>query len=302
VFHVASEIVTQPATWRRAADLIARPEAAEALPVPGERVAVVGCGTSYFMAQSFAALREAAGHGETDAYPASEFPERRRYDRIIAITRSGTTTEVLRLLGRLPAGSRSTVITTTADRPATRLASDCLVLDFADEQSVVQTRFATTALAAWRAALGESLSSAIGQAQAALDAPLDQALMSRQQFTFLGTGWTVGVAHEAALKLREAAQVWAESYPAMEFRHGPISVVDRRSVVWIFGPAVPGLRDDLAATGALVVHHDIDAMADLTSAQRLAVELAVRRGLHPDRPRLLTRAVILPTEIAEAGR
>ncbi|MEV7331474.1 SIS domain-containing protein [Micromonospora sp. NPDC093244] len=296
--HVASEITSQPETWRRAMELAARPGVARALPQPGERVAVVGCGTSYFMAQSFAALRESAGQGETDAFAASEFPAGRRYDRVVAITRSGTTTEVLRLLEQLPPGSRSTVLTTDADRPVTRLVSDCVVLDFADEQSVVQTRFATTALALWRAGLGEDLTRAIDQARTHLATPLDPAVVARDQFTFLGTGWTVGVAHEAALKLREAAQMWAESYPAMEFRHGPISVVDSRSVVWIFGPVVPGLHDDLAATGAIVVHEEIDAMAHLTTAQRLAVELAVRRGLHPDQPRLLTRSVVLTAPVA----
>lgn len=296
--HVAAEITSQPETWRRAVDLVARQGVAQALPQPGERVAVVGCGTSYFMAQSFAALRESAGQGETDAFAASEFPAGRRYDRVVAITRSGTTTEVIRLLEQLPPGSRSTVLTTDADRPVTRLVSDCVVLDFADEQSVVQTRFATTALAVWRAALGADLTETIDQARAQLGTPLDPAVVGRDQFTFLGTGWTVGVAHEAALKLREAAQMWAESYPAMEFRHGPISVVNHRSVVWIFGPVVSGLLDDLAATGAMVVHEDIDAMAHLTTAQRLAVELAVRRGLHPDQPRLLTRSVVLTAPVA----
>ncbi|MEU4426695.1 SIS domain-containing protein [Actinoplanes sp. NPDC024001] len=294
--HIATELASQPTTWRRAAELIARSPAA--LPRPGERVAVVGCGTSYFMARSFAVLRESAGQGETDAFAASEFPGHRDYDRVIAITRSGTTTEILDLLGRRPAGTRSTVITTSADQPAAQLATDCVILDFADEQSVVQTRFATTALAAWRAGLGENLTPVSVEAQILLDAPLNPALAGREQFTFLGTGWTVGVAHEAALKLREAAQAWTESYPAMEFRHGPISVVDHRSVVWIFGPTVPGLRADLEATGALVVDNDVDAMADLTTAQRLAVALAERRGLDPDRPRLLSRAVVLPAASA----
>lgn len=44
------------------------------LPRRGERVAVVGCGASWFMAQSYAVLRETCGHGETDAYAASGFP------------------------------------------------------------------------------------------------------------------------------------------------------------------------------------------------------------------------------------
>jgi fructoselysine-6-P-deglycase FrlB-like protein len=79
----------------------------------------------------------------------------------------------------------------------------------------------------------------------------------------------------------------------MEFRHGPISVVDERSAVWIFGRAPAGLVEEITATGALVVQADIDPMADLVNAQRLAVALAERKGLDPDAPRHLTRSIIL---------
>src|ERR1044071_2404312 len=85
--HVKAEIASQPECWRRAAKLADAP----GLPTRGERVAVVGCGTSWFIAKAYAALREQAGHGETDAFQASEFPRRRTYDRVVAITRSGTT-------------------------------------------------------------------------------------------------------------------------------------------------------------------------------------------------------------------
>src|SRR5918997_2413277 len=104
--YVDGEIASQPDCWRRAADLASR---SEGLPRAGERVAVVGCGTSWFMAMAYAALRERAGHGETDAFQASEFPAARRYDRVVAITRSGTTTEVVDLLHRLRGRSRTTV-------------------------------------------------------------------------------------------------------------------------------------------------------------------------------------------------
>lgn len=46
------------------------------------------------MAQSAAALRQDAGQGETDAFAASAFPRGRTYDRVVALTRSGITTEV----------------------------------------------------------------------------------------------------------------------------------------------------------------------------------------------------------------
>ena len=69
----------------------------------GDRVAVIGCGTSFYMAQAYATLREAAGQGETDAFAASEARLERAYDAVLAITRSGTTTEVVEILRDLAA-------------------------------------------------------------------------------------------------------------------------------------------------------------------------------------------------------
>jgi fructoselysine-6-P-deglycase FrlB-like protein len=288
---VAAEIESQPEAWARAADRAL--SAGGVLPEPGARVAVAGCGTSYYMAQSFAALRESAGLGETDAFPASEFPHRRSYDLVVALTRSGTTTEILRLLDALPGAHRSTVITTDASLPAARRADAAVVLDFADERSVVQTRFATSALALWRAHLGEDLGAAIADARAELGREVPADLLSYAQYTFLGSGWTVGLANEAALKLREASGSWAESYPAMEFRHGPISVATARSAVCFLGAAPAGLVDEIAATGAIVEQADVDPMAQLVGAQRLAVAIAERKGLDPDAPPNLTRSIVL---------
>lgn len=289
---VLDEIASQPECWSRAADVATDPAVGTALPAQGSRVAVTGCGTSYFMAQSFAALRESAGQGETDAWPSSEFPRNRAYDHVVAICRSGTTTEVVSLLESLPA-TRTTVLTTGRDLPAAHAADETVLLDFADERSVVQTRFATTSLALWRAHIGEDLQGVIADGRRAVVEELDPRLVARDQFTFVGTGWRVGVSHEAALKVREAAQMWTESYPAMEFRHGPVSVIDDRSAVWVFGTPPDGLRTEVSTTGGLVVQHDLDPQADLIGAQRLAVALAERKGLDPDRPRNLTRSIIL---------
>jgi fructoselysine-6-P-deglycase FrlB-like protein len=114
-----------------------------------------------------------------------------------------------------------------------------------------------------------------------------------EHYVFLGEGWSVGLAHEAALKLREAAQAWTESYPAMEYRHGPISVAGPRSVVWALGAVDQGVLDAAAATGATVVGGGLDPMAELVVIQRTAVALAEARGLDPDHPRHLARSVVL---------
>ena len=71
--------------------------------------------------------------------------------------------------------------------------------------------------------------------------------MEAEQFTFLGRGWTCGLAQEAALKMREAAGAWTEAYPAMEYRHGPISIAGPGRVTWMFGDVPEGLRGELGA-------------------------------------------------------
>jgi fructoselysine-6-P-deglycase FrlB-like protein len=290
----AEEIASQPAVW---ADALARSNDASALlPAEGRTVAVIGCGTSYYVAEAFARAREDRGLGITDAVVASEFSAGSRgYDSVLAISRSGTTTEVVRALTALPDGLTSVAMTAVGDSPVASAADRVVLLDFADERSVVQTRFATTALLMLRVHLGEDVSTAIADAAVAVDAALPaDPRAGLDHFVFLGTGWTLGLADEAALKMREAALAWSESYPAMEYRHGPISLAGPSTLVWMFGARDDDLERDVRATGATVVAgSDLDPLAELILAQRLAVALAEAKGLDPDRPRHLTRSVVL---------
>ncbi|GAB3801240.1 SIS domain-containing protein [Humibacter antri] len=288
-----AELTSQPDVWARAVALA--PERA-LLPADGQRIAVVGCGTSWFMAQSYASLRERGGHGETDAFAASEALIDRGYDAIVAITRSGTTTEVLELLEEVRShgsGVRTIGVVGDPNTPLVDLVDDVVALPFADERSVVQTRFATSALALLRASLGEDLAPVIDQARAVLEEPIDDELVDADQYTFLGSGFSVGIAHEAALKMRESSQSWTESYLAKEYRHGPIAIAAPGRVTWAFGALPEGIAADTTATGARFEHRDIDAMADLVRLHRVALERARRKGLDPDQPRNLTRSVIL---------
>lgn len=287
---MADEIASQPACWRTAATL-AR-SVGSRLPAAGATVAVVGCGTSRYIGECYAALRESAGLGHTDAFAASEFPGRRRYDHVLAISRSGTTTEVLHLLEWLHGITPTTVIT-AVPREIEDRADHVIDLSFSDERSVVQTRFATTTLALLRTHIGEDLADAAVQAEMLLVEPVPDRVRTANQFTFLGTGWTIGLAHEAALKFREATLSWTESYPAWEYRHGPISIGEPGRVTWMFGKPPPGLAEDVGNTGALFIESALDPLVDLVRAQLVAAAIAGDRGLDPDSPRNLTRSVVL---------
>jgi fructoselysine-6-P-deglycase FrlB-like protein len=286
--YLRDEIASQPEVWARTLEM-----SVSGLPEPGERVAVIGCGTSYYMAQAYAALREKS-LGETDAFPASEFPFGRHYDRVMALSRSGTTTEVLSVLRQIEFATPTVALTADPATPISDAVNTVIALDFADEKSVVQTRFATSALLLLRASLDEDVSGLPEQAAEALSTPLAPQLTAAEQVTFLGRGWTLGLANEAALKLRESAQAWTESYQSMEYRHGPISIAAPGRAVWVFGKLPHGLAKEVQATGAYLEHSKkYDPLVSLVRAHQLAEAVAESRGLNPDEPRNLTRSVIL---------
>lgn len=289
-FYADEEIKSQPETLRKTAQLA--PEVIDLLPKKGEKVAVVGCGSSWFVSQAYAALREIHGHGESHAFTASEFIYTRDYDRVVAITRSGTTSETVKLLEMIKGEIPSVVLTAVPNSPVTQCANESIVMQYADEKSVVQTRWVTAVLGLLRTQFGFDLRELANQAELALQADLGE-LPSMEEITFLGTGWTVGLASEAALKTREAAAFWAEAYPAMDYRHGPLSISQPGRAVWAFGEIEPALVEDIKKTGALFESSTLDPLAHLIKAQRLAIALARVRGLNPDLPRNLSYSIIL---------
>ena len=219
---VEAEIASQPDCWRRAVEW---PGSVRALGDPASESPSSAAAPRGSSARWPASCASPPALGESDAFTASEVPRRRRYDRIIALTRSGTTTEVLELLATSAVGSRPPSSSAIWTPPPPELADRVVDLSFADEQSVVQTRFATSTLAAVPGRLGRRTWGAGRSRAEAVDAPLAiRAWAAAEQITFLGRGWTVGIAHEAALKFRESSSSWAESYPAMDYRHGPIAI------------------------------------------------------------------------------
>jgi fructoselysine-6-P-deglycase FrlB-like protein len=90
-----------------------------------------------------------------------------------------------------------------------------------------------------------------------------------ERVAVLGCGSSLNVSRAYAW-LREAAQTWAESHPALEFRHGPISVADAGTAVGAIGPVPAALAADAGRTGALVTGGDADQPRSLSRAVILA--------------------------------
>jgi fructoselysine-6-P-deglycase FrlB-like protein len=242
------------------------------------------------MAMCYAALRESLGHGETDVWVASEYNFKRKYDRVIALSRSGTTTEVVEATSKIT--DPTVVITAITNSPISANTTEEIVMPFADEKSVLQTRWATAALGLLRISLGFDLRSIIGDAEKALASDVSE-FVELEQISFLGRSWAYGLAQEAALKTRESAQFWAEAYPALDYRHGPLSISQPGRGVWVFGEVPASLLQDIKKTGALLEHSSLDPMAHLIRAQRVAIGIAKKRGLDYDSPRGLARSIIL---------
>lgn len=288
-----SEIASQPEVWREAIRRVR--DGVIQLPAVGQSVLALGCGTSYYVGQAYAQLREAAGHGISDALVANDLPSRiRPYDNVVAISRSGTSSELIDAVRRVKSeqpDAHVTVLLGAQDTPLAKLADTVVDLSFADERSVVQTRFPSTQLVMVRASLGDETVDALpGLAQQALDAPVPTGDFA--QVVFLSQGWGTPVATEAALKVREASGAWVESYPVPEYRHGPVAACRPGSLVWGFDELPADIVDMVVAAGGTVEHGAGEPLVELVRAHRLAVDLATRAGRDADAPLLLSRSVI----------
>jgi glutamine---fructose-6-phosphate transaminase (isomerizing) len=239
----------------------------------------------------------------------------------VAISQSGRTPEIATVLERFrEAGARAVAVTNDPDSPLARAASVHVSLDAGEELAVPATKTFTAQLAAM-ALVAEALGRVpFGAAdwkrlpgtveEVLRDASAAERVAAQlegvDELACVGRGYLMCVALEAALKLREAAGVRAEGWSAADFRHGPLTVVGPglpTLAVSAAGPAaadVAELAEQLSGGGAPVLSMSDDASASLpfpaglpeplaaipatVRAQQLALALAQRRGVDPDRP------------------
>jgi glucosamine--fructose-6-phosphate aminotransferase (isomerizing) len=346
------EITTQGASWRSALEaVLAQHEALQAiLARNADRVHFfIGCGSTHYLAQYAAPFfqgltgRAARGVPSSELYLQTEtLVTPGKPPLVIALSRSGETSETVMAVETLRAQG-SEAITISCYRQTSLAAISTLTVSIPEgqEESFAQTRSfagmlvaaqALAALAAGDAALLEELSQLPMLAEGIIERakPLAQAWGSDEsirRITYLGSGPLYGLANEATVKMKEMSLSMAEGYHFMEFRHGPMSLVDQEHLVvgllsdelWPYEVAV--LRD-LKQRGAriLVIANEEDGLAGefdavftlqapiaerargvlyLPLVQLLAYYRAVGRGLNPDRPRHVVMAIKLQgTEMA----
>jgi len=286
----------------------------------GDNYVVVGCGTSYNLAMSAAIALNESGFSAI-AVPGNEWLRRPQSYRaalqnahVIAISRSGETTEVVQAASTSRSnGLPVTAITCDGASSLVAIADRTFATETHPDEGIVMTCSASLMLLLALQFADVSTETAASAAQtllAQLASYKASYLEGRTHFVFLGGGPLYGIAAEGALKLQEMSLAVTETYHPLEYRHGPISVADHRSlVVMLYHPDTrdqeESLAGELAAIGAFVVGFggpgdisleiggpvDVRGLVCLPALQLLGLELARTRGLDTRAPRHLTKVV-----------
>ena len=293
----------------------------------GDVHAVVGCGTSVHIADSIAATLCHQGFAAR-AVPGHEWA-RRPGDylpgvspQVLAISRSGESSETV-LAARVSqaAGMAVTGFTCTAGSALTRVSDRVVFAETHPEEDIVMTSSASLLLLMGLRFAGLDVPGTIADTAEAVmldfDARLGAALAGRSHFVFLGGGPLYGIAREGALKLQEMSLSHTEAHHPLEYRHGPISLIDAGAfVVLLYHPDTAEeeamLARELQTLGAFVlgfggpgdlsIDLSIALPADpltrglvaLPALQLLGERVAQARGLDSTAPRHLSKVVITP--------
>lgn len=255
--HTLNEIQTQPAAWQEALAVVAQQaEALQRLWAEGsyDQLIFSGCGSTYYLSLTGAALAQeltgraarAVPAGELVIYPASAYVAQGR-TLLVAVSRSGETSETLQAVRLFRQNRSGEVITITnyPDRPLATQGEVNLVIPAGQEQSLAQTRsfasmyVAATALAVLLAHRQDLLQAMqrlpeVGQRLLTCYGDLAQAQggnLDLDRFYFLGSGARYGLACETNLKMKEMSLTHSEPFHFLEFRHGPISMVGPNALV-----------------------------------------------------------------------
>ena len=353
--HTLAEITSQPHIWAEAKSQLRKAGILDRLAEtfsPRSPWLFVGCGSSYYLSRIIAAIWTKHFYIPATGVPASELlfapGETLRQvgaEQIVLMSRSGETTEVLRVAELLQAHKTVQTLGVTCNPQSLleKLCTHTFTLAWADEKSTVMTRSFTAILLAFQR-LGLQMIGGDSQLSAALDqlpakgrawfgvnAQKIQDFARKRKFAdyvFLGQGVHYWIAKEAGLKVTEMASSYAQVYHSLEFRHGPRSIAGPDTLITFYisdaakeaeitlvrelkelGAAicvvVNRATPELRAHSDLVIELALDgpefARYALTAipAHLLGTAVGLRKGLNPDAPKNLTRAVVLSSQVGK---
>jgi glucosamine--fructose-6-phosphate aminotransferase (isomerizing) len=344
-FVTLQEILSQTTAWKAVLQELesqAVPLKNNWKPESTQEVIFTGCGSTYYLSRTAAEIFKGETGALVSAYPASDlylFPDlvlTKGVSRtLVTISRSGETSETLRAVDQFHTRDNGPVyaISCYEKAPLIRKASVSLIAKEAHEKSVAQTRsfssmlVAVTGLAALLS--GRGLSSRFQELpELGTDLISSHHELSRElgsdpnseRFFFLGSGPLYGLACEAMLKMKEMSLSYSEAYQFLEFRHGPMSMVNENSLIVGLSSETAfeheaRLLADMRKLGAQVfaitpielstdqADHQVVLPSGLSDLERgplylpllqlLAFYRSVSKGLNPDKPSNLTAVVNL---------
>jgi glucosamine--fructose-6-phosphate aminotransferase (isomerizing) len=330
--HTYDEIQLQTEAWSQALEItrgLALPQAAGY-----QHVIFTGCGSTYYLSLAAATLYQALTGCSARAVPAGELvlnsqtvlTDQRTL--LVAVSRSGTTSETLKAVANFKAQDRGNVVVISNYNEAlSGLADINIVIDKGQEESVAQTRafasmyVAASALCA-RMAGREDLVDAMGRLPEAGNSVIGKyesfakdigENLDFDRFYFLGSGIRYGLACEANLKMKEMTLTHSEPFHFLEFRHGPMSMMNQNAVVVGLLSEANGAHEanvlsEMETLGGLVLglgekDADVNFRSDIPESVRgvlylpvlqlMAFYRSVAKGLNPDKPNHLTSVVQL---------
>lgn len=309
-------IFEQFSYWRAAIGPVAAPKDAEIM-------VFIGCGTSYNLALSLAALANAAGRpaigvpgAEWLNAPQNFWPNWKKA-HVVALSRSGETTEtVAAAKATRAAGGFVTGITMEKDSALAKNSDRLLPAETHPAEGIVMTSSASLMLLLGIQLLGYKVPVELVDTAHRLlqrfDEKLPGLIAGRSHFVFLGAGHLYGVGLEGALKLMEMSQIFTQGFHPLEYRHGPISLVDERTAVVFLHSAdrreaEAKLVGELQEKGARVISFGgpgdasftvecgpaLLGLACLPALQLLGERAAQSRNIDTVAPRHLTKVVTL---------
>ncbi len=290
---------------------------------PNRKTYFLGCGTAYYAAL-FAEYYFRLKGFEAEAVMASEYQKIvklvQKDQLLIVLSQSGETIDIINSVKELTKKKIPVVaLTNVLGSSLYRLADYKVLLGAGQEVAVASTKAFTAKLAIILKLLG--LDSGLIKAAAAIDLDqekirtLSQTIKDCDHIFVIGRGLSYPIALEAALKIKEVSYIHAEAYAAGELKHGPIALIDKGTPAIVLAPNDETLTDmissahEIKARGGLIIgispqpnpvfdiHLPVSDLKQATAitmtvvVQLLAYDLAIARGLNPDKPRNLAKSV-----------
>ena len=230
----------------------------------------LGCGSSFMLAKSAAAVFSAISDTTASAVPAGDYivnhnfwAEVAKGSIVVTISRSGRTSEMVRAVQHMRENWNCPVISLSMEdgNDIMPMSDLDITMDWCYDRSVCQTRtvtnlYAAILLLAAKYAGDDTLTASVEKTAAVndsfqkenRDALEEIAKLPWKNVTVLADGPVCGIAEEAALAFTEIAMLTGRYFHILDYRHGPVVISGGDTLTLILvSPAEEGLQKDMVS-------------------------------------------------------